>query len=415
MERPLYLDRLIRKERNGLIKVITGLRRSGKTYLLFNLFFNHLRRRDVREDHIIKIALDNRQNRHLRDPDVLYAHVTSQLKDQETYYLLLDEVQFVPEFEEVLNSFLHCSNVDVYVTGSNAKFLSTDVITQFRGRGDQIRLQPLTFGEFMSVYSGEVRQGWEEYTLYGGLPQLLTFVERSDKMEYLKGIVTETYLKDILERNGVRHPEELTELLEYLASAIGGFTSAKKLADTFHSVKGLSLHQETVAAYLSHFEDSFLVSRAKRYDVKGRRYISTPAKFYFSDVGLRNAVLNFRQYEETHLLENIIYNELLSRGYAVDVGMVERTASTAEGRRIKSRLEVDFVCNLASKRLYVQSALALPDRDKEAQEQSSLLQIRDAFKKIIIAKDVPTHYNEQGILILNLFDFLLRQDALEAF
>ncbi len=407
MERATYLNQLIRKQHNGMIKVITGLRRSGKTFLLFELFDSYLKKQGIPRDHIIKIALDDRANMEFRDPDRLYQYIRQSVKDGSMYYVLLDEVQLVPEFEDVLNSFLHIRNVDTYVTGSNAKFLSKDIITEFRGRGDQIHLYPLNFSEFMGQYQGDKRDGWTEFTMYGGLPKVVLTNNENDKANYLKTVITETYIKDITERNKVLYPEELKELLNYLASGIGGLTNPKKLSDTFKSVKNKSLHQDTIAKYLGYFEDSFLVSKALRYDVKGKKYISTPSKYYFTDLGLRNAQLNFRQYEETHIMENVIYNELCTRGFAVDVGVVEQTVYGDGKKRYQKQFEVDFVCSLASKRIYVQSAIAMPDREKELQEQNSLVKIKDAFTKVIIAKDSPTHYNEEGILILNLFDFLL--------
>lgn len=405
--RPAYLNQLIRKQHNGMIKVITGLRRSGKTYLLFELFDSYLKKQGIPQDHIIKLALDNRANIEFRNPDKLYRFVRQSVKDENMYYVLLDEVQMVPEFEDVLNSFLHIQNVDAYVTGSNAKFLSKDIITEFRGRGDQIHLYPLSFAEFMEQYKGDIRNGWSLFTMFGGLPKVVLTENENDKANYLKTVIAETYIKDITERNKVLHPEELGELLNYLASGIGGLTNPKKLSDTFKSVKNKSLHQDTISKYLSYFEDSFLVSKSLRYDVKGKKYISTPSKYYFTDLGLRNAQLDFRQYEETHIMENVIYNELCIRGFSVDVGVVEQTVYGEDKKRSQKHLEVDFVCNLASRRVYIQSALAMPDREKELQEQNSLVKIKDAFAKVIITKDSPTHYNEDGILILNLFDFML--------
>lgn len=413
MERNLYLDKLIRRKNNGMIKVVTGIRRCGKTYLLFELFHEYLLNSGVDKDHIIKIALDDRVNKKYRDPDVLCEYIHNAVKDDDMYYVLLDEVQMVPEFEDVLNSFLHIKNVDTYVTGSNAKFLSKDIITEFRGRGDQVHLYPLSFAEFMQGRNIDRQQAWNEYTMYGGLPKILEIEKEEDRAAYLRDIFTETYIKDILERNDVRNPVELEELLNYLSSAIGGLTNPKKLADTFKTVKNVSVHPDTIKTYLDYFEDSFLISRANRYDVKGKKYISTPMKFYFTDCGLRNARINFRQYEETHIMENIIYNELLIRGYNVDVGMVEYNYCAEDKRKIQKQLEVDFVCNQGSKRLYIQSALVLPTQEKEEQEQLPLQSINDAFKKVIIVKDAPTHYNESGILILNLFDFLLKENSLE--
>ena len=321
MERNLYLNKLIRKKNNGLIKVITGIRRSGKTYLLFELFYDYLIKSGVDKDHIIKIALDDRINKKYRDPDILCEYVHDVVKDDQIYYVLLDEVQMVSEFEDVLNSFLHMKNVDTYVTGSNAKFLSKDIITEFRGRGDQVHLFPLSFAEYMSGKGIDRQQAWQEYTMYGGLPKMLEIENEEDKAVYLRDIFKETYIKDILERNDIRNPVEMEELLDYLASAIGGLTNPKKLADTFKSEKNVSVHPDTIKTYLDYFEDSFLINRANRYDVKGRKYISTPMKFYFTDCGLRNVRINFRQYEETHIMENIIYNELLIKGYHVDVGL----------------------------------------------------------------------------------------------
>lgn len=394
-----------------MIKVITGIRRCGKSYLLFELFKNHLLQEGVEKNHIIAIALDDRMNKKYRNPDELCSYVHEQITDEKMYYVLLDEVQMVDEFEDVLNSFLHIENVDTYVTGSNAKFLSKDIITEFRGRGDQVHLYPLSFSEFMQVYPNDIHQGWQDYAMYGGMPKLIGMEEPADKIAYLKGIFSETYMKDILERNDVRNQGELEELLDYLASAIGGLTNPKKLADTFKSVKNVSVHQETIKTYLDYFEDSFLIQKADRYDVKGKKYISTPAKYYFTDVGLRNTRLNFRQFEEPHIMENIIYNELIIRGYNVDVGVVEYNYYEGNKRKQK-KLEVDFVCNQGSKRIYIQSALSLPTTEKEEQEQQSLGKINDSFKKIIIVKDGPTHYNENGIFILNLFEFLMDQDSI---
>ena len=413
MDRNMYLDKLIRRKGNGMIKVITGIRRCGKTYLLFELFYQHLLASGVDKEHIIKIALDDRINKKYRDPDVLCEYVHNEIKDEQMYYILLDEVQMVEEFEDVLNSFLHIKNADVYVTGSNAKFLSKDIITEFRGRGDQVHLYPLSFAEFVTGKGIEGHQAWYEFTMYGGLPKMLEIENNEDKSNYLRDIFKETYIKDILERNEVRNQTEMEELLDYLASAIGGLTNPKKLSDTFKTVKNVSVHPDTIKNYLDYFEDSFLISKASRYDVKGKKYISTPAKYYFTDCGLRNVRINFRQYEETHIMENVIYNELLIRGYHVDVGVVEVTYSDEEKRRLQKQLEVDFVCNQGSRRIYIQSALALPTREKEEQEQMSLRNINDSFKKVIIVKDGPTHYNEDGILILNLFDFLLKENSLE--
>jgi len=413
MNRDIYLDRLIKRKHNGMVKVITGIRRSGKSYLLFELFYQYLISNGVSEDHIVRIALDDRMNKQFRNPDYLCHYIHDYVKDERMYYVLLDEVQYVNEFEDVLNSFLHIKNVDVYVTGSNAKFLSKDIITEFRGRGDQVHIYPLSFMEYMQGSSVNPREAWEEYAMYGGLPKLIEFSSEEEKISYLKNIFDETYIVDILERNDVRNPSELEELLDYLASAIGGLTNPKKLSDTFKSVKGVSLHPDTVKNYLEYLEDSFLVSKAKRYDIKGKKYINTPMKYYFSDVGLRNARLGFRQFEETHIMENIIYNELCIRGYNVDVGVVEKTQYLDNKKKKQTQLEVDFVCNLGSKRIYIQSAYALPTFEKEEQEKKSLININDMFKKVIIVKDGKSHYNEDGIYILNLFDFLLNINSLD--
>ena len=412
MNRDRYLQKLVRKMHNGMVKVVTGLRRSGKTYLLFTLFYDYLLKNGVQEDHVIHIALDDFANREFRNPDALYRYVKSRIADDKMYYILLDEVQMVSEFEDVLNGFLHIPNADSYVTGSNAKFLSKDIITEFRGRGDQIYLYPLSFSEFFHDYDGSKASAWQEYSLYGGLPKIRTMSDPHDKASYLEGIFAETYLKDILERNDVRNPAELSELLDYLASGIGGLSNPKKLSDTFKSVKNVSIHPDTVKSYLDYFEDSFLISRAVRYDIKGKKYFSTPCKYYFTDIGLRNARLRFRQYEETHIMENIIYNELLSRGYSVDVGMVEHTERTAEQKKIQKQLEVDFVCNRGYERVYVQSALNLDSPEKQAQELRPLLSIKDSFKKVVIAGGLqPTYMNDDGVLIQNLFDFLLEENA----
>ena len=412
MERNLYLNKLIRRKHNGLIKVITGIRRSGKSYLLFELFNKHLLDEGVSEDHIIKIALDDRINKEYRNPDYLCEYVHKYVNDNNMYYVLLDEVQLVDEFEDVLNSFLHIKNVDTYVTGSNAKFLSKDIITEFRGRGDQVHIYPLSFAEFMQIRSDSPRDAWMEYTMYGGLPKLTEIYNEEDKVNYLNSISSETYIKDIIERNNVKNSSELEELLDFLASAIGGLTNPKKLSDTFKTLKKINVHPDTIKKYLDYFEDSFLISKAKRYDIKGKKYINTPMKYYFTDIGLRNERLGFRQYEESHIMENIIYNELCIRGYNVDVGMVENTYYSEDKKRFQKQLEVDFICNMGSKRIYIQSAFAMPTMEKERQEQNSLVSIRDSFKKVIIVKDGVTHYNDEGILILNLFDFLLDEESL---
>ena len=414
MDRPSYLTQLIQKKHNGMIKVITGVRRCGKSYLLFELFYKHLLDSGIKDNHIIKIALDDRSNKRYRDPDELFSFVKSKIKDKKPYFILLDEVQLVPEFEDVLNSFLHISNADTYVTGSNAKFLSKDIITEFRGRGDQIHLYPLSFFEYMSTFHGNKRDGWQQYLIYGGLPKILDMENEEDKIEYLGNIFKETYIKDILERNDIRNPTELEELLDIISSNIGGLTNPKKLSDTFKSKKNVSLHPDTIKNYLEYFEDSFLISKAKRFDIKGKKYINTPMKYYFTDMGLRNARLNFRQIEETHLMENVIYNELLIRRFNVDVGSIDYSFYDTKGKRIQKNLEIDFVCNKGSKRYYIQSAFSLPNEEKKQLEQRSLLMTHDAFKKIIITKDaLAPLYNDDGILVMNIFDFLLNENSLD--
>ena len=413
IKRDLYLNKLIQHKHNGMIKVITGIRRCGKSYLLFELFYNHLLSTGVKEDHIIKIALDDRMNKKFRNPDYLCDYVHNAIKDSDMYYILLDEVQMLNAFEDVLNSFLHIKNADTYVTGSNAKFLSKDIITEFRGRGDQIHIAPLSFSEFMSAYKGTKEDGWNEYINFGGLPKLFEFSTDEDKSNYLKNIFTETYIKDIKERNDIRNDAELEELLNILSSSIGSLTNPKKLSDTFKSVKQVSIKSETLKTYIDYFVDSFLIEQAQRYDIKGKKYINTPSKYYFTDIGLRNARLNFRQSEETHVMENVVYNELKIRGFNVDVGVVEYYQKI-NNKSVINSAEVDFICNLSDKRYYIQVAHSLPTKEKLDQEQNSLMRINDSFKKIIIVKDLSrSHYNEDGIYMLSLFDFLLNQDSLE--
>lgn len=413
IKRDLYLDKLIRHKHNGMIKVITGIRRCGKSYLLFELFYKHLLSVGVKEDHIIKIALDDRINKKFRNPDYLCDYVHDFVKDDDMYYILLDEVQMLDEFEDVLNSFLHIKNADTYVTGNNAKFLSKDIITEFRGRGDQIHIAPLSFGEFMSAYAGSMEDGWKEYINFGGLPKLFDFSSDEDKTNYLKNIFAETYIKDIKDRNDVRNDAELGELLDVLSSSIGSLTNPKKLSDTFKSVKHVSIKPETLKDYLDYFVDSYLIERAIRYDIKGKKYINTPSKYYFTDIGLRNARLNFRQLEETHALENVVYNELKNRGFNVDVGVVEYYQSRG-GRSVLKSAEVDFVCNSLDKRYYIQVAYLIPTKEKLEQEQNSLVRINDSFKKIIIVKDLSrSHYNEDGVYMLSLFDFLMNRNSLD--
>lgn len=414
IERNIYLNRLIDSIGNGMIKIVTGVRRSGKSFLLFRLFVEWLQSQGIDDAHIIKVNLEDRFNKQLRDPDVLLNHIYSHILDDDHFYVLLDEVQMVPEFEDVLNSFLDKENVDVFVTGSNAKFLSKDVITEFRGRGEEIFMQPLSFGEFMSVYEGSYELGLDEYMTFGGLPQVLSYKTEKEKSNYLKGLFRKTYITDIVDRYGVRNTTELGELLDIVASCIGSLTNPTKIANTFASVKNVRITNETVQKWLEYLCDSFLVAKAVRYDVKGRKYIDTPSKFYFCDLGLRNARLNFRQTENTYLMDNLIYNELIYRGYNVDVGVVVTEMKDEEGKRHKVQLEIDFVCNQGSKRIYVQSAYRLPTEAKQNQELFSLTKADDSFKKVVIVgEDQLVHRNDKGIVTMSLRDFLMDKDALD--
>jgi predicted AAA+ superfamily ATPase len=414
IRRDIYLNKLISKKHNGLIKVVTGMRRCGKSYLLFNLFKEYLVNEGVNENHIIEIAFDSFENRKYRDPEVLFPYLMEKIADNEMYYVLLDEVQMLDDFESVLNSLGRKKNVDVYVTGSNAKFLSKDIITEFRGRGDEVHMYPLTYSEFMSVYDGDKQEGWRDYVLFGGIPLVLGFETADQKSDFLKSLFEETYISDITGRNNIRNKAELEELLNILSSAIGSLTNPSKLSATFKSVKNKTISKETIIKYIDYLKDSFLIDSAIRYDIKGKKYINTPSKYYFTDLGLRNARLNFRQVEETHAMENIIFNELKVRGYNVDVGVVVMNEVDKNGKKIRKQLEVDFVCNKGSKRFYIQSAYALPDKEKMEQEQRSLVNTGDGFKKIIITKDaVAPLYNDEGILVMSVYDFLLNPDSME--
>ena len=413
IKRNRYLNMLISKKHNGLIKVITGMRRCGKSYLLFTLFKEHLLSDGIDEDHIIEIAFDAFENKKYRDPDVLYPYLKEQIKDDAMYYVLLDEVQLLGEFESILNSLIRMKNVDVYVTGSNARFLSKDVITEFRGRGDEVHMYPLSFAEFMSVYPGTKQDGWNEYMLYGGIPLVLEFTTPDQKIAFLKSLFEETYISDIVGRHNIRNKAELEELLNILSSAIGSLTNPQKLSATFQTVKKKKISNSTIKRYIDYLCDSFLIDSAIRYDVKGRKYIDTPVKYYFTDMGLRNARLNFRQIEETHSMENIIFNELKMRGFNVDVGVIMQYETNEKGSNIRKQLEIDFVCNQGSKRYYIQSAYAIPDQAKMEQEQRSLMLTGDFFKRMIITKDTPApYYNESGVLIMNVYDFLLNENSL---
>lgn len=414
IKRDIYLNRLICRMHNGMIKVVTGVRRCGKSYLLFKLFYDYLRQNGVQEDHIIKLALDDRMNKKYRDPDVLCDYVHQCVKDSGMYYILLDEVQFVSEFEDVLNSFLHIGNADTYVTGSNAKFLSKDVITEFRGRGDEVRVFPLNFREFMQVYEGDKITAFDEYMTYGGLPQVVTLGNDEQRSIYLKNLFEETYITDIKERYGIKHDEELAETINIIASSIGGLVNPTKITNTFASVRQSSVSRATVKSYLDFLCDSFLVEKSMRYDVKGRKYIDTPFKCYFVDCGLRNARLNFRQTEKTHLMENVVYNELRVRGFNVDVGSVTIRTTNASGIRTQTQLEIDFVCNQGSRRYYVQSAYRLDGEENERQERASLVNVDDSFKKIVVV-GTPTlvHHDNDGITTMSIYDFLLNENSLD--
>ena len=413
IKRQQYLDQLIASQRNGLVKIITGIRRCGKSYLLFKLFHDYLNSQGIADDHIIQIALDDRTNKELRDPDNLLKYIKEQITDKDLYYIILDEIQMVDEFTDVLNSLLHISNADVYVTGSNSHFLSTDIVTEFRGRGDEIHLFPLSFSEYCEGYNGSTDQAWKDYYTYGGLPLILTLDTDKKKEDYLSNLYKSVYLVDVLERHKIKNIGEFDELVKIISSSIGSSCNPTKLANTFKSVKNVTIHHQTINKYLGFLEDAFLVEKSIRYNIKGKKYINTLAKYYFSDLGIRNALLGFRQQEGTHIMENIIYNELRTRGLRVDVGMVETREPDKNGRLIRKQLEVDFVVNQGSQRYYIQSAFAMPTLEKEAQESASLLLINDSFKKIIIVKDdIKPKRNEEGILTIGLKDFLLDKNSL---
>lgn len=428
IKRDTYLNALINRKQNGLVKVITGIRRCGKSYLLNTIFYNYLLGEGVKEDHIIRFAFDSaddlaligenliqieKEKRNV-NPEKFMDYIRMQIKDNELYYLLLDEVQMLDCFESVLNGYLRKDNMDVYVTGSNAKFLSSDIITEFAGRGDEIHMYPLSFAEFMSVYDGDKYNGLTEYMMYGGIPLVVLRQNETDKVKTLENLFNELYISDIVSRNKIRNQGELEDLLNILSSAMGSLTNPEKLKNTFHTVKNSKISSNTIRKYLGYFEDSFLVDSAKRYDIKGKAYIETPQKYYFTDLGLRNARLNFRQFEQTHSMENVIYNELKMRGFNVDVGVVPVVEHSEDGKTIRKQLEVDFVCNLGSKRYYIQSAYSIPDAEKKAQKIRPLTKIEDSFKKVVITKDIiPPSYDENGILTINIYDFLLNADCIE--
>lgn len=412
IERNKYLQELVSCRHNGLVKIITGMRRCGKSFLLFRLFRRFLEDNGVANDHIVEMAFDDYAFKEFRNPDKFYAYVKSRIIDDQPYYILLDEVQMLDEFEDVLNGLLHIPNADVYVTGSNAKFLSKDIITEFRGRGYQIHVSPLSFAEFMSVYEGDREDGWNEYLLYGGLPPVVLLKTEEEKVKFLDSLLAETYIIDVVNRNKIKNDSELNDLFKILASGIGGLTNPQRLSNTFQSVKNVSISPATIKKYIECLSDAFLLESCNRYDVKGRKYIGTPLKYYFSDLGIRNALLGFRQQEKTHLMENAVYNELCARGYSVDVGNVEVNTVDEKGTKVRRMLEVDFVCNRGYKRCYIQSALSLPDREKMQQESASLLRINDSFMKYVITGDrIKKYQNDDGIVIMNVLDFLLDEQS----
>ena len=428
INRDFYLNKLIKRKNNGLIKVITGIRRCGKSYLLNNIFYEYLIKNGVDKKHIIRFSFDSADDLYMIgenliqiekekrgvDPEKFISFINSKIEDNETYYLLLDEIQMLDCFVAVLNGYLYKNNLDVYVTGSNAKLLSKDISTEFAGRGDEIHMYPLSFAEFMSVYKGDKYIGLSEYMMYGGIPLVVLRDDNNDKINTLQNLFNEIYIKDIEKRNNIKNIGELEELLNILSSSIGSLTNPEKLKNTFKSNKNSKITSQTIKKYLSSFEDSFLVESSNRYDVKGKLYIETPKKYYFTDLGLRNARINFRQFEESHSMENIIYNELLMRGYNVDVGLINIVERNQEGKVVRKQLEVDFICNLGSKRYYIQSVYSIPDKEKRTQEIRPFRNIDDSFKKIIITKDiVPSFYDDYGILTINIYDFLLNLNSLE--
>ena len=428
INRDFYLNKLIKRKNNGLIKVITGIRRCGKSYLLNNIFYEYLIKNGVDKKHIIRFSFDSADDLYMIgenliqiekekrgvDPEKFISFINSKIEDNETYYLLLDEIQMLDCFVAVLNGYLYKNNLDVYVTGSNAKLLSKDISTEFAGRGDEIHMYPLSFAEFMSVYKGDKYIGLSEYMMYGGIPLVVLRDDNNDKINTLQNLFNEIYIKDIEKRNNIKNIGELEELLNILSSSIGSLTNPEKLKNTFKSNKNSKITSQTIKKYLSSFEDSFLVESSNRYDVKGKLYIETPKKYYFTDLGLRNVRINFRQFEESHSMENIIYNELRMRGYNVDVGLINIVERNQEGKVVRKQLEVDFICNLGSKRYYIQSVYSIPDKEKRSQEIRPFRNIDDSFKKIIITKDiVPSFYDDYGILTINIYDFLLNLNSLE--
>lgn len=429
IKRDTYLNRLIQRKHNGMIKVITGIRRCGKSFLLNTLFYQHLLSSGVKDDHIIKFAFDSaldlakigedlidmEKKKRGADPSKFLSYINNVIKDDSMYYLLLDEVQLLDCFESVLNGYLRKENVDIYVTGSNAKFLSKDIISEFAGRGEQIHMYPLSFQEFMSVYPNDKYMGLSDYMLYGGLPLIVLRENKEEKVRLLESLFSEIYLKDIYQRHNVLNQDEMEDMLNVISSSIGSLTNPEKLMNTFRSAKKSNITSQTIKKYLDYFEDSFLIEPVTRYDIKGKSYIDTPRKYYFTDLGLRNARLNFRQFEQTHSMENVIYNELRIRGFNVDVGVVFTTGKNANNKLVRKQLEVDFICNLGSRKYYIQSAYSLPDEEKRKQEITPFLKIDDSFSKIVITKDlVSPYYDDHGILTMNIYDFLLNKDSLNS-
>ena len=413
INRDYYLNKLVSAKNDGLIKVVTGIRRCGKSYLLNNIFYEYLLIDGVNENHIIKVALDDSDNEELLNPKNLSKHIKDKIIDKDIYYVILDEIQLVENFEGVLNGLLRINNIDIYVTGSNSKFLSTDIITEFRGRGEEIRIYPLSYYEFMSIYKGDKLDGWVEYITYGGLPLVVTMSNDERKMNYLKEQQKNVYINDVVERNNIKNDSELITLVEIISSSIGSLSNPKKLSDTFKSNAGVDISPKTISSYLKYLEEAFLIEKSERYDVKGKKYMSTPYKFYFSDIGLRNSFINFRQYEETHIMENVIYLELKRRGYNVDVGVVE-LKERKENEFTYKQLEIDFIANKGNNKIYIQSAFSMPTAEKKEQEERSLLKINDSFKKIIIVKDyIKRIRDDNGIIVMSVFDFLLDPNSLD--
>lgn len=413
IKRDIYLNRLIARRHNRRIKIVTGVRRSGKSFLLFNIFSDWLKSNNVSKSHIIKIDLENRRNKALRDPDKLLDYIDSKMEDKEMYYIMIDEIQLVPEFEDVLNSYLKIENADVYVTGSNARFLSKDIITTFRGRGDQIHIHPLSFREYHSAFERPKEETLPEYLLYGGLPETITMTTIEEKVTFLKNVYEETYIRDIVERYNIKQEEELEILFNIVSSTVGSLTNPQKIANTFESSRQNNLSAVTIKKYLDMICESFLMEKAERYDVKGRKYINTPYKYYFVDPGLRNARMNFRQPDFSHIMENVIYNELRVRGFNVDVGVVPVTKKE-NGKQLRKQYEIDFVCNLGSQRYYIQAAYRMESDAKIAQEKASLRNVNDSFKKIVIVGEhTPVIRDESGITTISIYDFLLKENSLD--